>query len=112
MTPQGSSAVKGVRITLCGLLRARDKTTSRCDCMSDLILQTKLHIPPIRSVLVSRPRLLQKLDAGLAGKLTLVSAPAGFGKATLIADWARGLEQAAGGPAMAWLSLQPSDLST
>ena len=44
------------------------------------LLQTKLYIPPIRSGLVSRPRLLERLSAGLDRKLTLVSAPAGFGK--------------------------------
>jgi LuxR family maltose regulon positive regulatory protein len=46
------------------------------------LLQTKLYIPPIRPELVSRPRLIERLNAGLpAGrKLTLVSAPAGFGK--------------------------------
>ena len=56
------------------------------------LLATKLHIPPIRSELVSRPRLIERLNAGLptrdgfARALTLVSAPAGFRKITLISE--------------------------
>jgi LuxR family maltose regulon positive regulatory protein len=52
-------------------------------------LTTKLYIPPPRPTLVSRPRLLQKLDEGLhlGHRLTLVSAPAGSGKTTLLSDW-------------------------
>jgi LuxR family maltose regulon positive regulatory protein len=48
----------------------------------DPLLETKLHIPRIRPELVSRPRLTERLKAGLHRKLTLVSAPAGFGKTT------------------------------
>jgi len=55
------------------------------------LLQTKLYIPPIRSDLIPRPRLIDQLNAGLRSghKLTLVSAPAGFGKTTLVAHWLR-----------------------
>jgi LuxR family maltose regulon positive regulatory protein len=52
------------------------------------ILSTKLHIPPTPGVLVERKRLTAQLDAGARGKLILVSAPAGFGKTSLIAEWA------------------------
>ena len=70
------------------------------------ILQTKLYIPPIRPGLVSRPRLIEQLNAGLiAGrKLTLVSAPAGFGKTTLVSEWVAGCERLT-----AWLSLDKGD---
>ena len=60
------------------------------------LLQTKLHIPPVRPELVSRPRLIERLNAalvlddkyrGLGRKLTLISAPAGFGKTTLVSEW-------------------------
>jgi LuxR family maltose regulon positive regulatory protein len=68
------------------------------------LLQTKLYIPPIRRELVSRPRLVERLDAGMDRKLTLVSAPAGFGKTTLISEWLAGCQQRA-----AWLSLDESD---
>jgi len=46
------------------------------------LIQTKLSIPRVRGSLVQRPRLLERLDEGLGAKLTLVSAPAGYGKTT------------------------------
>ncbi|MEZ4656341.1 MAG: LuxR C-terminal-related transcriptional regulator [Caldilineaceae bacterium] len=55
--------------------------------MTAPILATKLYIPPTRPNLVARPRLIERLNAGLAGKLTLISAPAGFGKTTLVSAW-------------------------
>ena len=63
--------------------------------METPLLQTKLYIPPIRPELVSRPRLIERLNAGLHRKLTLISAPAGsfdyaqdrFGKTTLLSEW-------------------------
>ena len=45
-------------------------------------LTTKHYVPPVRPDLVSRPRLVERLNAGMDGKLTLVSAPAGYGKTT------------------------------
>src|SRR6266498_3944612 len=54
--------------------------------------------------LVARPRLLERLNAGLPGKVTLISAPAGFGKTTLLSDWLAQLNLAA-----AWLSLDQDD---
>src|SRR5262245_58380447 len=51
------------------------------------LLNTKLFIPPARPNLVSRPRLHARLRAGLSGKLTLITAPAGFGKTTLLVAW-------------------------
>src|SRR5688572_7522920 len=58
-----------------------------------MILATKLFIPRVRRATVLRPRLLDRLDAGLAGKLILVSAPAGFGKTTLVTDWLASSQQ-------------------
>lgn len=57
--------------------------------MQSRLLVTKFHIPPWRSGLVSRPRLLDDLQRGLEEnrKLTLISAPAGYGKTTLVAEW-------------------------
>ncbi|CAN5632045.1 LuxR C-terminal-related transcriptional regulator [soil metagenome] len=72
--------------------------------MSLPLLQTKLHMPALRPTLVARSRLLTKLNTGLKGKLTLVAAPAGFGKTTLICDW---LHQTPV-PAV-WLSLDAGD---
>jgi LuxR family maltose regulon positive regulatory protein len=72
--------------------------------MSGVLLSSKISVPPARSGEVLRPRLFGRLDAGLAGKLTLVSASPGSGKTTLISSWAR-----QSGVPVAWLSLEPSD---
>ncbi len=55
--------------------------------MSSPILVTKLFIPATRPKLVPRPRLVERLTSGLHRKLTLISAPAGFGKTTLVTEW-------------------------
>ncbi len=68
------------------------------------ILATKLYIPPPRPKVVHRPRLLERLNAGRHRKLTVISAPAGFGKTTLVSAWvADGKQQ------VAWLSLDAGD---
>jgi len=77
--------------------------------MGTPLLETKLHIPPVRPELVSRPRLVERLNAGLHRKLTLVSAPAGFGKSTLLSEWAHALRDTCPPRAVAWLSLEESD---
>ncbi len=51
------------------------------------LLTTKLYVPPPRPNLVPRPRLIERLQAGMPGKLTLLAAPAGFGKTTLLSEW-------------------------
>jgi len=76
------------------------------------LLQTKLYIPPIRRELVSRPRLLDWLNAGLHRNLMLVSAPAGFGKTTLVAEWLAGCERLEPKVRAAWLSLDEGDNDT
>jgi len=72
--------------------------------MDETLLRTKLSIPLTRadpaSGLVPRPHLIARLNEGLAGTLTLVSAPAGFGKTTLVSAWLRQVDLPA-----AWLSL-------
>ena len=68
------------------------------------ILKTKFYIPPVRSQLVERPRLIEKINAGLDRKLTLVSAPAGFGKTTLLSNWIASCERP-----IAWISLDKGD---
>jgi LuxR family maltose regulon positive regulatory protein len=78
--------------------------------MSVPILATKLHIPLSRSKAVMRPRLVERLNEGLhqgqgfSRKLTLVSAPAGFGKTSLITEWLATSQYPA-----AWLSLDDGD---
>ncbi len=92
------------------------------------LLSTKLYIPrrqPLsqRSTFVARPQLLAQLEAGLAGKLTLIAAPAGFGKSTLLSDWigepvadpqdapeaATTVQPVGHRPTFCWLSLEESD---
>ena len=71
------------------------------------LLATKLHVPGWRPGFVSRPRLIAALDRRAGRKLTLVSAPAGFGKTTLLAEWLAAAP--AGERAPAWVSLGPGD---
>ena len=63
--------------------------------MLETLLRTKLYIPPLRLNLVPRPQLLDRLNQVLqhGHKLTLVSAPAGFGKTTLVSEWIAGCER-------------------
>jgi ATP/maltotriose-dependent transcriptional regulator MalT len=72
--------------------------------MSTPILATKLYIPPPRTKVVFRPRLIERLNEGLHRKLTLISAPAGFGKTTLVSEWVAGCKRPS-----AWLSLDEGD---
>jgi LuxR family maltose regulon positive regulatory protein len=72
--------------------------------MATPLLTTKLYIPAFRSDLVPRPRLIERLDAGLDRKLTLISAPAGFGKTTLLSNWVGRLDRP-----VAWVSLDKGD---
>jgi LuxR family maltose regulon positive regulatory protein len=68
------------------------------------LLATKLHIPPARPNMVARPRLMERLDRGLSARLILLSAPAGFGKTTLLSTWLAGFPSSA-----AWVSLDTGD---
>ncbi len=68
------------------------------------LLKTKLYIPPVRPGLIARPHLIERLNAGLERKLALISAPAGFGKTTLMAEWV-----AECSVPVAWLSLDEED---
>jgi LuxR family transcriptional regulator, maltose regulon positive regulatory protein len=72
--------------------------------MSAPILATKLYIPSPRPNVVLRPRLIERLNEGLHRKLTLISAPAGFGKTTLVSEWVADCERR-----VAWLSLDEGD---
>ncbi len=70
----------------------------------DALLATKLHVPPPQPGFVPRRRLVQALGDGLARRRVLICAPAGFGKTSLLADWAR-----TGGRPVAWLGLDAGD---
>src|SRR5690348_9490571 len=71
------------------------------------LLATKLFVPPARADLVPRPRLFDRIRRGLAGRLTVIAAPAGFGKTTLLSAWRASAGERA--PSFAWVSLDPTD---
>jgi LuxR family transcriptional regulator, maltose regulon positive regulatory protein len=71
------------------------------------LIATKLNLPVLRSRVVERPRLRALLDRGKDARLTLISAPAGFGKTTLLADWLTRLPDPQ--TSIAWLSLDAGD---
>jgi LuxR family maltose regulon positive regulatory protein len=71
------------------------------------LLETKLYVPRLRRGLVARPRLSERLSRGVESTLTLISAPAGFGKSTLLAEWLASAPS--GARSTAWLSLDPAD---
>ena len=77
---------------------------ARASVHRDPLLSTKLHVPRPRAQLVQRSSLVQRLQQGTAGVLTLVSAPAGFGKTTLLTQWRASTRRP-----VAWLSLEAED---
>ncbi len=68
-------------------LRSREGNPPATPTLPPHLLATKLYAPPARPDLVARPRLFERLTAGLSDKLTLIAAPAGFGKTTLVSAW-------------------------
>src|SRR5512135_1386844 len=74
--------------------------------VSDPLLAAKTHVPPLRSRVVNRPRLVQRLNEGIApnNRITLISAPAGYGKSTLLGEWVSQLKVP-----VAWLSLERAE---
>ncbi len=72
--------------------------------MISSVLKTKLAIPPAQANWMSRPRLIRLLNSGLEHKLTIVTAPAGFGKTTLLGEWAGSRRNI-----FSWLSLDEGD---
>src|SRR5215472_3392685 len=76
-------------------------------CMGDELdplLATKLQVPRVRRDTLPRPRLIERVEEASTRELVLVSAPAGFGKSTVLAAWARSTQRS-----VAWLSLDPGD---
>ena len=73
--------------------------------MANPLVETKLYLPRLRRSLVARPRLSGRLSRGSDARLTLISAPAGFGKTTVLTAWLAATD----GRAVAWLSLDESD---
>jgi LuxR family maltose regulon positive regulatory protein len=93
----------------CGIMAASmtesiDGSAARVAAPPDGLLATKLHVPPSRPSFVARPRLTAQLDKGLQQALILVSAPAGFGKTSLLADWSQRNHRG-----IAWVALDSDD---
>ena len=82
-----------------------ERTSANTHPRSDApLIRTKLHRPPVTDQLVSRKRLHDRMDLGLKTPLTVVAAPAGYGKSLLVSQWAEELERPC-----AWLSLSTGD---
>jgi LuxR family maltose regulon positive regulatory protein len=93
------------RLPRCGEVMAEQPTTSLAAGAAperDVLVATKFHVP--RAGFVPRPRLLARVAEGIGRGLTVVSTPAGFGKTTMLGDWARRSRKPA-----AWLSLDAGD---
>ena len=86
-------------------LTSREKETAQLSPdQGQLLLRTKFYVPPIRSTQIARPRLADLIIAGLERSLILVSAPAGYGKTTLVSNWLKETQIPS-----AWLSLDGGD---
>ncbi len=77
--------------------------------MTTSLLTTKLYVPRVRHSLVLRRRLIERLNEGLDRRLTLISAPAGYGKTTLVSEWVQAIGGVSPPIAIAWLSLDEDD---
>lgn len=84
-----------------------ESRSMRQQSSDQLLLKTRLTIPPVRSDLVARPRLVRSLEACMEHPLTLLAAPAGFGKTVVLSSWARQQQ-----PSVSWVSLDSSDNDT
>src|SRR5260370_8762777 len=87
-----------------GAMAAREASPVLPHRPHDMRLATKLHMPRLRPQLVHRDHLIERLQLGMETPLTLISAPAGFGKSTLLCQWS-----AESGRKAACLSLEPED---
>jgi LuxR family transcriptional regulator, maltose regulon positive regulatory protein len=99
-------AVRETRVDLPSPMAAHQKHPVQSQCV-DQLLATKFFIPVSSHALVPRPRLSTLLDEGLQRSLTVVSAPAGFGKTTLLSSWVEALPKDAA--RVAWVSLDEQD---
>ncbi len=82
----------------------RQAVPTLSESLRDVWLVTRLHVPGLRPQLVHRPRLIKQLQQGMQARLILLSAPTGFGKTTLLAQWLAERQIPA-----AWASLEPAD---
>ena len=88
---------------------AKSTATHTAPHSSASLLLPKLLIPRLATGLVTRPRLLRQLDAGLHGKLIVITAPAGFGKTTIVRQWVDSRRGSDPALSVAWVSLDDGD---
>ncbi len=100
---QGDSIRVAIRIIMGSITSLLSYLIREMD-MAIPLLRTKLYIPPPQSGLVHCPRLTKLINEGLTRKLTLISAPAGFGKTTLLSEWIPTSPRP-----VTWLSLEEAD---
>jgi LuxR family transcriptional regulator, maltose regulon positive regulatory protein len=103
--PRTTPSVEGGRLyqSETGAMHQASRTTVNAGSPSSL-MRTKLYRPRSSSDVIPRARLIERLKAGLGSKVTLLSAPAGFGKTTLLAEWLQTIDQHT-----AWLTLDEND---
>jgi LuxR family maltose regulon positive regulatory protein len=86
------------------ILEGGEPTNNLSPVEKDPLLRTKLFIPPVQSIRVARPRLFEQINRGLDKSLILITAPAGYGKTTLVSSWLRETKISS-----TWLSLDEDD---
>src|SRR5437762_11334593 len=89
------------------LLQLGETIMNESISLENQLVVTKFYMPVASGPLISRPRLINLLNESRKYPLTLVSAAAGFGKTTLLVNWAQSLQ--ARGPRVAWVSLEEED---
>ncbi|MEV1147970.1 AAA family ATPase, partial [Micromonospora sp. NPDC049799] len=87
----------------------RGKTGVAATTAGTPLLASRMGPPPLPEPVVLRPRLLRALDEGTAGPVTLVSAPAGWGKTTLLASWWHAVAGAGPGAGVGWVAVEAGD---
>src|SRR6266699_2398776 len=95
------------RKTNVSAIQAEEAATSTSMLLQNQLLTTKFYVPVTAGPLISRPRLTALLDESLKRPFTLISAPAGFGKTTLLSTWGHSLP--ANHLQLAWISLDEED---
>ncbi|MFK3981855.1 LuxR C-terminal-related transcriptional regulator [Micromonospora sp. NPDC050397] len=106
--PPAGVAVPAVDVPAVDVAVSRGRTDGRGDGRTGVppLLTAKLSVAPLPDAVIVRPRLHELLETGAAGPVTLVSAPAGWGKTTLLSSWYRAMAE---DRSRAWLTLEPGD---
>ena len=107
VSPAPGPTVRSRMAACSSLVRIPTARALRGAALANPLVETKLYLPRLRRSLVARPRLSGRLRRGSDARLTLISAPAGFGKTTLLTAWLAAA--ATENRSVAWLSLDQGD---